>query len=68
MSICEQAATESAWIRHMDQALEQSREREPAQSPAVTARPVLLALEGGGMSSRHMVFARRGNGSEGERR
>lgn len=29
MSICEEAARQSAYDRHMDQALEQSRERQP---------------------------------------
>lgn len=46
MTVCEQAAAESSWIRHMDQALEQSREREPAQAPAITGTPVLVAIEG----------------------
>lgn len=46
MSICQEAAVQFCWDRHVDKALELSREREPAVTPAIAGPPVLLAIEG----------------------
>lgn len=47
MNACEHAAAQSAWDRHVRQALEQSRPLPPAQAPAPAAPPVLVAVKGG---------------------